>query len=110
MKDEKIPFLTGKEETILALLMGREKAYGIELVKASDGILKRGGIYPILSKMKEYGWVESWIEEAEKGYKGPPRRLYRITANGSRVLEAWNVWKAAIAGSVSSKLTFSKIG
>lgn len=88
------PFLTEKEEAILTLLSQRKKAYGLELVEASCGILKKGGIYPVLSRMKDCGWVDSWIEEAEKGHKGPPRRLYKLTARGSNILSAWRKWVA----------------
>jgi DNA-binding PadR family transcriptional regulator len=39
--------------------------------------------------MQDKGYVESWTEEQPPGAIGLPRRLYRPTAYGLRVLEAW---------------------
>ena len=70
------------ELLILNILAGRGPCYGLELVDASDGQLKRGGIYVTLGRMEEKGLVTS----AASGDDG--RRRYQPTALGERALLA----------------------
>ena len=69
--------LAGSESLILQLLSARGECYGLELVEASKGRLKRGGIYVTLGRMEEKGLVRSSAADAG-------RRLYRPTALGAR--------------------------
>jgi DNA-binding PadR family transcriptional regulator len=88
--------LSPKEECILALLVARGERYGLELVDASQGELKRGTIYVTLSRMEEKGLVDGRIERAPK-HSGLPRHLYRATALGARLLEAQRAFDRAYA-------------
>ncbi len=81
--------LSQKEDQILALLVSQGKMYGLEFVKKSNGLLKRGTIYVTLSRMEDQGLVESWVETSQKGEQGPPRRLYKISGRGLQIYEAW---------------------
>jgi hypothetical protein len=45
--------LANSERRILDLLAARDVCYGLELVEASRGRLKRGGIYVTLGRMEE---------------------------------------------------------
>ena len=83
-----IPRLSGTEHLILQLLAGDEM-FGLQLVEQSRGALKRGTVYVTLGRMQDKGYVESWTEKQAPGAIGLPRRLYRPTAYGLRVLEAW---------------------
>jgi PadR family transcriptional regulator, phenolic acid-responsive transcriptional regulator len=47
-----------------------------------------GQIYPNLKKMKAEGLI-SMHEEACKGEKGPPRKLYTITEAGKQAFQEW---------------------
>jgi DNA-binding PadR family transcriptional regulator len=47
--------------------------------------------------MQEKGFVESRLEERQAGAIGLPRRLYRATAFGVRVLNAWNTFRETLA-------------
>ena len=87
-----IPRLSPKETEILQFLVGRGEAYGLEMVKASEGRLKRGTIYVTLNRMEEKGYVESRKEAAKEGQQGPPRRLYKATGHGAHVLNAWQMY------------------
>jgi DNA-binding PadR family transcriptional regulator len=80
--------LSATEYLILQLLAG-EDMFGLQLVERSRGALKRGTVYVTLGRMQGKGYVESWAEKQPPGAIGLPRRLYRPTAYGSRVLEAW---------------------
>ena len=72
------------ESLVMELLRGRER-YGLELVDASDGALKRGSVYVTLARMEEKGFVDSRQEERGQGTSGLPRRLYRATPYGRKV-------------------------
>jgi DNA-binding PadR family transcriptional regulator len=73
--------LAVSENVILTLLAANGPSYGLQLVGASRGRLKRGGIYVTLGRMEDKGHVTS--KEADGG-----RRLYRPTALGERSLLA----------------------
>ena len=84
-----IPRLPAKQELILELLIGRREMYGLELVAASRGRLKRGTVYVTLGRMEEKGYIRSHLEDAPPDAGGLPRRLYEATPLGRRVLDAW---------------------
>ncbi len=74
---------------ILALLAGEER-YGFDLVKALatvDGMVtSEGTIYPLLGRLRRDGLVETTWRESPSG---PPRRYYRLTADGRAALDAF---------------------
>jgi PadR family transcriptional regulator, regulatory protein PadR len=74
---------------VLAVLATGER-YGFELVgmlSAAPGLgIAEGTIYPLLSRLRRDGLVETTWRESDSG---PPRRYYRLTADGERVLEAF---------------------
>lgn len=85
-----LPDITRKEQVILSLLIsrGQNEQYGLELVKESDGQLKKGTVYVLLQRLEEKGFVESKKEKRIEGARGLPRRLYKITATGKYQLNA----------------------
>jgi DNA-binding PadR family transcriptional regulator len=91
------PSLSRTERRILALLADGE-AFGLELVQKSEDAVKRGTVYVTLGRMEEKGYVESRLEPLSPGGIGLPRRLYRPTAYGLRVLDAWSIAARALAG------------
>jgi DNA-binding PadR family transcriptional regulator len=84
------------ESLVMDLLRGRER-YGLELVDASAGSLKRGSVYVILARMEEKGFIESRQEERGAGSSGLPRRLYRVTRYGQKVHAAFTLLRDALA-------------
>jgi PadR family transcriptional regulator PadR len=84
-----MPKLSGKELLILDLLLRERSMYGLELVTASRGELKRGTVYVTLGRMEEKGYITSRQEDAPEGAGGLPRRVYRPTAAGRQIFEAW---------------------
>jgi len=81
-RDHRLPTLSGKEGLILDLL-GRSKAmYGLELVAASEGGVKRGTVYVTLARMEEKGFVSSRLDDDPPPAGGLPRRLYTATSYG----------------------------
>jgi DNA-binding PadR family transcriptional regulator len=88
--------LSPTEGVILELLRSTEM-YGLQLVQASGGTLKRGTVYVTLGRMEEKGYVESRPEARHAGAIGLPRRLYRPTGLGLRVLDAWSLLREKLA-------------
>ena len=84
-----VPRLSAKESLILELLGGGEDLYGLQLVAAAKGRLKRGTVYVTLGRMEQKGYVTSRAEDAPDGAGGLPRRLYEATPYGLRVVKAW---------------------
>lgn len=84
-----VPRLSAKETLILDLLTQRNELYGLQLVAASKGRLKRGTVYVTLGRMEDKGYVTSRAEDAPEGAGGLPRRVYEATPHGLRVLKAW---------------------
>ena len=85
-----MPRLSAKESLILDLLATGDELYGLQLVAASKGRLKRGTVYVTLGRMEDKGYVTSRAEDAPDGAGGLPRRLYVATPHGLRVLKAWS--------------------
>ena len=92
-----IPRLSATERLILELLTD-EEMFGLQLVQQSRGALKRGTVYVTLGRMQDKGFVESWTEKQPAAAIGLPRRLYRPTAYGLRVLRALDAAARAIKG------------
>ena len=84
----RVPSLSAKETIILELLARGRERYGLELVAASRGRLKRGTVYVTLGRMEEKGYITSRLQDAPPDAGGLPRRLYEATALGQRMLAA----------------------
>ena len=85
------PRLSPKERVILDLLVSAGPLYGLRLVELSGGKLKRGTVYVTLGRMDQKGYVQSEQEPPVDGAIGLPRRIYRPTGLGERVLRAWSL-------------------
>jgi PadR family transcriptional regulator, regulatory protein PadR len=81
---------------VLDLLETGER-FGLELVEASGGRLKRGTVYVTLGRMETKGFVQSRQEQRAPGAIGLPRRLYRATAYGLKVRDAYRLLREALA-------------
>ena len=96
--DDLLQFRRGAVElAVLQLLAGRE-AYGGELVDllGQYGALAttRGTVYPMLSRLRSSGLVETTWHESPSG---PPRRYYRLTPEGeSARLRRADAWRGLV--------------
>jgi len=74
------------EYCVLALL-AKEARYGFDLTRslaAADGLVtSEGTIYPLLTRLRQEGLVETFWQESPQG---PPRRYYRLTKDGRAAL------------------------
>ena len=70
-------------------MLREQELYGLQLVAASGGHLKRGTVYVTLGRMEEKGYITSRLEDAPSGVGGLPRRIYSATPLGCRMFAAW---------------------
>lgn len=76
------------------LARARQPMYGYQIVKRLEqtgaGVLsdKQSALYPVLRNLAAAGLLDS---EVEPSVTGPPRRYYRITPLGRRVLREWSL-------------------
>jgi PadR family transcriptional regulator PadR len=88
------------EYCVLALLREGER-YGFELVRelsAADGLVtSEGTVYPLLTRLRREGLVQTTWQESNQG---PPRRYYSITSEGNQALESfvdqWTRFRSAV--------------
>jgi PadR family transcriptional regulator PadR len=78
----------GTLEFCVLALVEREDRYGNELVRRLGDepnlAASEGTIYPLLSRLRRSGWLDSkWAESPS----GPPRRYYGLTPAGRTALE-----------------------
>jgi len=93
--------LTATEAAILRLLIGQPQGlYGLELVKRSNGKLKRGSVYVLLSRLEDKGYVKAKAYPAPEGAGGMPRRKYRIDGAGQKVLQVYEMMTDRLEGAV----------
>lgn len=85
---------------VLLAVLARAKApmYGYQIARQLDetgeGVLsgKQSALYPVLRSLGANGLLSSIVEPS---IAGPPRRYYRITPLGRRVLQEWTwAWTA----------------
>ena len=76
------------EELLLTALSAETELYGLQILnlieQASDGeiIINYASLYPLLNKLEKKGYIKSrWEEKNQR--KGPRRRYYKITPEGT---------------------------
>jgi len=76
-------------------IVAKEDAYSsdiIEDMKKAQLIVVEGTVYPLLSRLKNDGFLEYRWEESRSG---PPRKYYKITDKGKKYLSGLDeVWSA----------------
>ena len=67
--------------------IARGSEYGFDIIDATG--LPSGTVYPALSRLERDGYLKSGWEDARKAHaeKRPPRRYYRLTAQGAGALD-----------------------
>ncbi|MBM7713916.1 PadR family transcriptional regulator [Siminovitchia sp. FSL H7-0308] len=83
--------LKGSTSLLILQLLGDRPMYGYEIAKVmeqrSDHTLRvrEGTLYPALHKLEQQGYIDSYWEQQKKG---KPRKYYRLTTEGVKMLEA----------------------
>ncbi|MEO6968009.1 MAG: PadR family transcriptional regulator [Rhodanobacteraceae bacterium] len=83
---------------LAVLAAARAPMYGYQIAKRlednADGVLlgKQSALYPVLRNLSGSELLETYVEPS---VTGPPRRYYRITPLGRKVLREWiEAWSA----------------
>lgn len=90
----------GYLEYCILLILNKKPAYASDIInnlKTAKLIVVEGTLYPLLTRLKNSGFLDyTWIESTQ----GPPRKYYRLTENGLSFLneldEAWQETKNVI--------------
>lgn len=100
--------LRGHLETLILATLEQGEAHGLEIVArlAKNGCgllkLKEGSLYPALYRLEAAGEVKADWEEGDHGRRGARRRIYKLTAKGSRRLAQgrgeWQVFVSTLSG------------
>ncbi len=79
-----------EKETILLQVLADsvKELYGLEIIRQSGNILKAGSLYTSLSRMEAKGYIQSRREDEGESDSRNPRRVYKLTEFGQRVLSA----------------------
>jgi PadR family transcriptional regulator, regulatory protein PadR len=88
------------EYCVMALLL-KEERYAFDLVRELAGmdgmVISEGTIYPMLARMRRDGSVATTWRESSSG---PPRRYYRLSADGRKALlgfkREWSMFRDAV--------------
>lgn len=88
------------EYCVLAVIR-QEESYAYDIVRALSNagglVTSEGTIYPLLSRLRREGLVETTWRESEAG---PPRRYHRLTSGGQDALNVfvrdWTRFREAV--------------
>ena len=90
----KIQIRKGLLEFCILQIISREEVYTsdiIEELKNSKIIVVEGTVYPLLNRLKKFGYIQHVWRESNQG---PPRKYYSITYEGTlhikELLVSWN--------------------
>jgi PadR family transcriptional regulator PadR len=100
----------GTLEFCVLALLETEQRYGVELVgrlgAESALTTTEGTLYPLLSRLRRAGWVDTTWQESPSG---PPRRYYGLTSHGKAALahfrEEWVAFRDAVDRIVGTERT-----
>jgi PadR family transcriptional regulator PadR len=85
------------ELCVLAMLFKKD-CYGYELVNriSKNIMIAEGTIYPLLKRLKDEGYVTTYLTESQEG---PPRKYYKLTDLGVETKEQLeHEWKTFVYG------------
>jgi PadR family transcriptional regulator, regulatory protein PadR len=101
-ENNKAQMRRGALELCVLALVSKEELYPSDILEQLERcklIVVEGTLYPILTRLKNEGYLSyRWIESNA----GPPRKYYKITAEGevflSELKESWNDLSKAVEG------------
>lgn len=91
-----VQFKKGVLELCVLALLKKKNRYGYELVnRISKSIsISEGTIYPLLRRLKNDGYVTTYLEESAEG---APRKYYQLTKDGKKMeVELSAEWKTFV--------------
>ena len=109
IENTKAQMRRGILELCVLSIISEKEAYPsdiIEKLKEAKLIVVEGTLYPLLSRLKNYGLLNyTWKESTS----GPPRKYYIVTDEGEKftgeLLETWNELTSAVSTSLKTTET-----
>ena len=100
LENTKAQMRKGVLELIILSIIAEEEAYPSDIMKRlkeNELIVVEGTLYPLLTRLKNFGLLHyDWRESTS----GPPRKYYRVTDDGKSFLKglisAWTQLKNAV--------------
>ncbi|MBI2421517.1 MAG: helix-turn-helix transcriptional regulator [Candidatus Hydrogenedentes bacterium] len=96
--------LRGHLEGLVLATLEAGEAHGYEVMQRLNaearGVfhMREGALYPVLYRLEQKGMLATRWEKDDAPRKGPKRRLYRLTAKGTRDLAARRTqWKLFVS-------------
>ena len=93
-----IQFKKGVLELCVFAILDKKDCYGYELVNeiSKNILISEGTIYPLLRRLKNDGYVETYLQESQQG---PPRKYYQLTELGKKMKSNLiNEWFSFVKG------------
>ena len=91
----------GLLELCIVNLLAKGEVYGYDLVKQMASVeqlvVTEGTLYPLLSRLKKAGLVQSRLEESSNG---PARKYYQLTPAGRRELAVMSTYFHSLTGAL----------
>jgi PadR family transcriptional regulator PadR len=88
----------GVLELCVLSMLTKKDCYGYELVNeiSKNIMIAEGTIYPLLKRLKDEGYLTTYLEESQEG---PPRKYYKLTELGEKTkCELVNEWQTFVKG------------
>ena len=84
-------------------LLEKRDWYGYELISeiSKSIVISEGTIYPLLRRVKNDGYVTTYLKESQSG---PPRKYYKLTDEGKNVSKQLTTEWIDFAGKVNKFL------
>lgn len=83
------------EQVVLMALvrLADGEAYGARIVEEIEETTGRsvspGGLYTVLERLQDKGYVDAWIGDSTPERGGRRRKMYRLLPEGARELRSW---------------------
>lgn len=89
-------------EYCILVIISRKESYAtdiLDILRKADLLVVEGTVYPLLTRMKNNGLLDyRWEESAG----GPPRKYFRLTSEGHRLLEQLDAEWQSISTSIDA--------
>lgn len=98
----------GVLEMCILSILNQKDAYPSDIIqhlKSADLIVVEGTLYPLLTRLKNFGLLEYYWQESSSG---PPRKYFKITDHGvdalGTLMESWNQFVQGVNQSLKNQL------
>ena len=89
----------GVLEMVILSILSQKEAYPSDIIsqlKMADLIVVEGTLYPLLTRLKNFGLLDYYWQESTSG---PPRKYFKITENGKSALQSLTLsWTQFVNG------------